>query len=105
MIDSCNLFVSTLGVNPNENKSTLVGLVENKAQRLSHQNPDCANSNDENPPNRIKNWFYEHISVENLMELKSESSSCKYKAQRQLRPELFFLEFLKSPFAGSVMIT
>ena len=30
----------------------------------SHQNPECANSNYENPPNTTLNWFYELNSVE-----------------------------------------
>ena len=43
----------------------------------SHKNPEFANSYHENPQNRILNRFFELNSVENKMQLESESSRCK----------------------------
>ena len=60
-------------------KPTLVGFSGERlnVESCSHKNPECANSCRENPPNRILNWFFELNSVENKMQLESESSSCK----------------------------
>ena len=52
---------------------------------FSHQNPECANSNYENPPNRILNRFYELNSVENYSNLNPEAQAAN-KAKQQLRP-------------------
>ena len=38
---------------------------------------ECANFHHENPPNRILNRFFKLNSVENEMQLESESSSLK----------------------------
>ncbi len=39
----------------------------------THKNLECANSYHENPPNRILNRVFELNSVENKMQLKSDS--------------------------------
>ena len=69
MIDSCKMFGSTEGVRPNENKTDLGWFwwrIRLNVESYSHQNPKCANSNHENPPNTILNrGFRITISVEN----------------------------------------
>ena len=46
-----------------------------------------------NPPNTMLNLFYEFDSVENRCNLKPKALAVN-KAQQQLRPESFFLDFL-----------
>ena len=61
-------------------KPTLVGFwwrIRLNVESCSHQNTECANSNRKNSPNRILNRFFELNSVENKMQLESESSSRK----------------------------
>ena len=50
-------------------------IVENES--CSNKNPECANSYHENLPNRILNRFFEVNSLENKMQLESESASRK----------------------------
>ena len=95
VIDSCEILGSTW-VKPNENKTdSWLVLVKNKAQ-CSYQNPECANSNYENLPN--KTWTKICWKLE---QLKSESPSRKL-GSTTLRPESYFLEFFKSPAQETV---
>jgi len=67
--DSCKIFGS---VRLNENKNWRI--------RLNVKNLECTNSGNsyhENPPKRRLGWYFELISVENKMQLESESSSRK----------------------------
>ena len=73
LIDSCKILGLTYGVRPNENKTDLgwfQQLIRLNVESCSHQNPECGNSNHENPPSTKLNRFYELNSVQNLMQLK-----------------------------------
>jgi len=75
VIDSCNIFGSTLGVRP-KNKKTDLGWffwkIRLNVESSPHKNPECAKSYHENPPKRKLNRFFQLNSVENKMQLESE---------------------------------
>ena len=65
-----------------------------------HQNPECANSNRENPPNRILNRFFFNWTLWKIRCCLNPKAQAVKKVQQQLRPELYLPEFFKSR-AGS----
>jgi len=68
VIDSLEILGSTEGIMPYENKTDLGWLlwrIRLNVESCSHQTPEYANSNHENPPNTILNRFFEFTFVEN----------------------------------------
>ena len=62
----------------------------------SHKNPECSNSYHGNPPsNRILNRFFE-LNLWTIRYSLNQKAQAVNNAQRQLRPESYFLEFFKS---------
>jgi len=80
VIDSCKIGSRLKEYRPTENKTDLGWFswrIRLNVASCSHKNPECANAYHENPPNRILNWFFELNSLENKMQLESESSNRK----------------------------
>ena len=69
--------------------------VSHNFKSCSHQNSECANSNRENPPNRIINRFFELNSAEIRCRLNPKAQAVN-KAQRQIKPEPYFPKIFKS---------
>ena len=57
------------------------------------KNWECANSYHENPPNRISNRFFYNSTLWKMRCSLNPKAQVVNKAQRQLRPELYFLIF------------
>ena len=98
VVDSWEILGLTYGVRPNENKTDdgwflwRIRRIRLNVESFSHQNPECAN---ENPPNTILNRFYE-LNFSRIRYNSNPKAQTVNKAQRQLRPKSYFLEFYKS---------
>ena len=75
--------------------SKVFSSVRLNVESCSRQHPECANSYHENTPNRIFNRFLKSILLKIRCSLNPKSQAVN-KFQRQLRPEPYFHDLLKS---------